>query len=41
MVRNGVMILSGKKGLERNRSSIFLFNRDVISRVKKGKFAQS
>jgi hypothetical protein len=29
MVRNGVVILSGKKGLGRNRSAIFLRNRDA------------
>jgi hypothetical protein len=29
MVRNGVVILSGKKGLGRNHSVIFLRNRDA------------
>jgi hypothetical protein len=29
MVRNGVVILSGKKGLERNNSAFFLCNHDA------------
>jgi predicted permease len=33
-VRNGVVILSGKKGLERNRVTNFLRNRGVIIWVK-------
>jgi hypothetical protein len=35
------VILSGKKGSERNRVTIFLCNSGVISRVKKGKISQS
>ena len=41
LVRNGVVILTGKKGSGRNRVPNFLRNRGVISRVKKGKSAQS
>jgi hypothetical protein len=40
-VRNGVAILSGKKGFGRNRVANILRNRGVISRVEKGKIAQS
>jgi len=38
-VRNGVVILTGKKGSGRNRVTNFLRNRGVISRVKKRKIA--
>jgi hypothetical protein len=41
LVRNGVLILSGKKGSERNHVAYFLRNRGVINSVKKGKIAQS
>jgi hypothetical protein len=41
LVRNCVAILSGKKGSGRNRVTNFLRNRGVISRVEKGKIAQS
>jgi hypothetical protein len=36
-MRNGVVILSDKKGSGRNRVTNFLRNHGVISRVKKGK----
>jgi hypothetical protein len=40
-VCNGVVILSGNKGSGRNHVTNYLRNRGVISRVKKGKIAQS
>jgi dephospho-CoA kinase len=40
-VRNGIVILLGKKGSGRNSVAKFLRNRGVTSLVKKGKIAQS
>jgi len=41
LLRNRVVILSGKEGLRHYRLANLVRNRVVISRVKKGKSAQS